>query len=158
MGATFTLPIYRDLREQMDAEAKSPDRLVFAWSMRSGAEAAWATELETQEIDSLQDDETVKIYITGNSLRDRVFEPEDGSVELDELQRKEEDGIIKATGGKERPNLRKIVDEVFRMGSEERVAVLVCGPTGMARELRGHVGKWVSRGRDVWFHDESFGW
>lgn len=158
VGATFILPIYKDLREQMDAEAISPDRLTFTWSMRSGAEASWATELETEEVDSLENDENVKIYITGSSLRDRVFDPEDGSVELDELQDKEEEGWIKANGGKERPDLRRIVDEVFRTGSEERVAVLVCGPVGMARELRKQVGKWVGKGREVWFHDESFGW
>jgi len=59
-----------------------------------------------------------------------------------------------------RPDLRKIVDDTFRHGSAdgERVAVLVCGPAGMARELRAHVGAWVARGRDVWFHDEGFGW
>lgn len=158
VGATFILPIYRDLREQMDAEAKSPDRLTFAWSMRSGAEASWATELEVRGFDVLEEDENVKIYITGSSLRDRLFVPEDGSVELDELQGKEEDNVIKATGGKERPDLGEIVNEVFRVGNEERVAVLVCGPAGMARELRSHVGKWVGRGREVWFHDESFGW
>ena len=62
------------------------------------------------------------------------------------------------SGGMERPDLGKIVDEVFRAGNEERVAVLVCGPARMARELRKHVGKWVGRGREVWFHDESFGW
>lgn len=59
---------------------------------------------------------------------------------------------------KQRPHLGAIVDSVFRKGKGERVAVLVCGPAGMARELRRDVGKWVGKGRDVWFHDESFGW
>lgn len=160
VGATFILPIYRDLRDQMDAEAKSLDRLAFVWSMRSGAEASWATELETSEVDSLENDENVKIYITGNSLRDRTFAPEDGSVELEELQelQRQGDEPIKASGGMQRPDLGRIVDEVFRMGSGERIAVLVCGPEGMARELRRCVGKWVGKGREVWFHNESFGW
>lgn len=82
--------------------------------------------------------------------------PVDGSVELDELQWTEEP--VKATGGREKPNLRKIVDETFKHGNEERIAVLVCGPAQMARELRTHVGRWVEKGRDVFFHDESFGW
>jgi len=82
--------------------------------------------------------------------------PVDGSVELDELQWTEEP--VKATGGREKPNLRKIVDETFRHGREERIEVLVCGPAQMARELRTHVGRWVEKGREVFFHDESFGW
>jgi hypothetical protein len=65
---------------------------------------------------------------------------------------------VKAAGGRERPDLRKIVDGTFRHGNEERVAVLVCGPKQMARELREQVGRWVKKGRDVYFHDESFGW
>ena len=141
----------------MDAEGRSMDRLTFVWSMRSGAESAWVTDLETAEADPLQEDENVKIYITGSSLRDRTFAPEDGSVELEDLQGDAEEPI-KASGGKERPDLAGIVDEVFRAGSEERVAVLVCGPESMARELRKSVGKWVGKGREVWFHDESFGW
>jgi NAD(P)H-flavin reductase len=152
VGATFILPIYRDLREQMESEAKSPDRLTFVWSMRSAAEALWAVS-DTPETTSLEEDPNAKIYVTGMGNENRR-EVADGSVELDELQRGEEP--VKATGGKERPHLRKIVDGVFRAGNEERVAVLVCGPSGMARELRGHVGKWVNRGREVWWHDENF--
>jgi NAD(P)H-flavin reductase len=158
VGATFIVPIYKDLREQMDAEPRSPDRMTFTWSMRSGAEASWVSEVEIEEADSLRNDENVKVYITGGSLRDRSFAPEDGSVELEELQGKDEEEPIKANGGWERPDLGKIVDELFRLGNEERVAVLVCGPADMARQLRGHVGKWVGKGREVWFHDESFGW
>ena len=157
VGATFILPIYRDLKDQMDAEGKNLDRLTFVWSMRSDAEASWATELHTKDSDSLENDEGIKIYITGGSVQDRAFAPEDGSVELEELQGGA-DEPLKASVGRERPDLRKIVDETFRMSNEERVAVLVCGPDGMARELRKCVGKWISKGRDLWFHDESFGW
>ncbi|OAA59226.1 metalloreductase Fre8 [Niveomyces insectorum RCEF 264] len=60
--------------------------------------------------------------------------------------------------GRQRPDLRQVVDSVFRHGSEERVAVLVCGPAGMVRELRASVGVWVRKGRVVWWHNESFGW
>jgi NAD(P)H-flavin reductase len=157
VGATFILPIYRDLRDQMDAEARRTDRLTFLWSVRSAAEASWATGLETEEAESLTNDESVKFYVTGDRMRDRVSAPEDGSVELQDLQ-DDVDAPIKASGGGARPDLRKIVDEIFRAGKEEKVAVLVCGPDGMARDLRKHVGKWVGKGREAWFHDESFGW
>jgi NAD(P)H-flavin reductase len=152
VGATFVLPIYRDLRDQIESDSKSPDRLTFIWSMRSAAEAFWA--VDTTGNDSLKDDEHVKIYLTRSSTDDRRHdEPADGSVELDDLRAVKEP--LKPSGGKERPNLKKIVDDVFRAGNQERVAVLVCGPTEMARELRKHVGSWVMKGREVWWHDES---
>jgi NAD(P)H-flavin reductase len=150
VGATFTLPIYQHLQEQFESEARSPDRLTFAWSMRSAAEASWAVELDTGT--KIDDDENVKIFLTrtrADSLsHDQEPIPVDGSIELDELT--EIDEPVEATGGRDRPDIEKIVDEVFRAGNEERVAVLVCGPAGMAKEVRKEVGKWVSKGRDVW--------
>ncbi len=57
-------------------------------------------------------------------------------------------------------DLIKSVEE--SMGSGIRVAVLVCGPTGMGTALRREVGRWVRRGGpgrwDVFWHDEEFGW
>ncbi|KAJ1324320.1 ferric-chelate reductase [Microdochium nivale] len=60
-----------------------------------------------------------------------------------------------------RPDLAVIVSDVFKQQQDDgkKVAVLVCGPAGMARELRRHVGAWVThKGRDVWWHDEGFSW
>ena len=57
-----------------------------------------------------------------------------------------------------RPDLRRIVDEVFAGGEEGKVAVLVCGPVGMGRVVRREVGKWVRRGREVFWHKEEYGW
>ena len=158
VGSTFILPIYLNTREQMAAEGKSLDHVKLVWSMRSAAEAIWAVDSEKEH--AIVKDKNVKIFLTRSQADDQDHRdepiPADGSVELDELQWKEEP--VKATGGRDRPDLRKIVDETFRHGIEERVAVLVCGPKQMARELRGHVGKWVEKERDVYFHDESFGW
>lgn len=158
VGSTFILPIYLHTRDQLKADAKSSDRVTLIWSMRSAAEAIWAVSEEKGN--SIEGDENVKIFLTRSNTDDQQHTdepiPVDGSVELDELQWREEP--VKATGGREKPDLRKIVDETFRYGNEERVAVLVCGPAQMARELRSHVGRWVENGRDVFFHDESFGW
>lgn len=158
VGGTFTLPIYHHLREQLDTETKSPERLTFIWSMRSASEARWA--VDSEEGRALEGDDHVKIYLTGSTSDDTRHDeeplPVDGSVELDELQWSE--GPVKASGGRKRPDLKKIVDETFKHGNEERVAVLFCGPQDMARELRIHVGRWVERGRYVFWHDESFGW
>jgi len=158
IGSTFILPIYLHVQEQLAAEGKSSDRAKLIWSMRSAAEAIWAVDSEKKN--TVVEDKNAKVFLTRSNSDDQQHGdepiPADGSVELDELQWTEEP--VKATGGRERPDLRKIVDGTFRHGNEERVAVLVCGPKQMARELREQVGRWVKKGRDVYFHDESFGW
>ncbi|TVY57591.1 Ferric/cupric reductase transmembrane component 2 [Lachnellula cervina] len=155
VGATFTLPVYHHLQKQLESEGRSPDHLTCIWSMRSAAESSWAIEPEASE--KIDDDANVKIFLT-RTREDRIQEPipADGSIELNDLTREEEP--VKATGGRDRPDIGKIVDSVFKAGHEESVAVLVCGPVEMAREVRKELGKWVSKGRNIWFHDESFGW
>jgi len=163
VGATFTLPIYQHLRDQFESEGKSPDRVTFVWSLRSAAEAAWTLDLDWEK--SVHEDENIKIFLTRNEANTEYDENEgengaggrDGSVELEDLRTRNSVEGITANGGLKRPDLKKIVDDEFMHGNEERVAVLVCGPKGMAGELRGYVGKWVKKGRHVWWHDESFG-
>jgi NAD(P)H-flavin reductase len=145
IGATFILPIYRVLHEQLKTENETSNTLTFHWSIRSGAEASWAVE-DPKEAAILRNNENVKIYITGSNTDDQQ-----NDIEWAEER-------IKANGGRERPDLREIVDHVFRAGKEEKVAVFVCGTAEMAGELRVHVGRWVHRGREVWWHDERFGW
>lgn len=174
VGATFIMPIYRSVQEQLVTEGKSPDRATFAWSMRATAEAGWAVGgdvVDGAENDEtgigaadLSDDENLKIYLTNGFLAegnhgDEALLPVDGSVEMADLQGDGQRGVkgVSVTS-RQRPDLKILVDEAFRLGREESVAVLVCGPKSMARELRKHVGTWAGRGRDVWFHDESFGW
>lgn len=56
-----------------------------------------------------------------------------------------------------RPDLAMAVEQVFSHGGAEKVAIFVCGPKSLSRNLRGHVRPWVMKGRDVWFWDEAFG-
>jgi len=156
VGATFILPIYHHLASSMPDEGLISSRVELVWSMRSVAEAHWITKDEDTRL--FGDEEHVKIYLTGAAdILASQREPEDGSIELADINVKEEE-VVRVSGGHMRPDLRKIVDETFRYGEEERIAVLVCGPAGMAEELRGHVGRWVAKGRYVWWHNESFGW
>jgi NAD(P)H-flavin reductase len=153
VGATFTLPIYKALVAQLESESSSLDRVKMIWTMRSAAEANWT---DTKAING---DPNVAIFITrskGDDV-DHTQEPipTDGSVELDELLPKDEDIVV--SGARERPDLGRIVEEMFRSGRSNKVAVLVCGPGGLAREVRAHLGGWIAKGRDIWFHDESFG-
>lgn len=59
-----------------------------------------------------------------------------------------------------RPDFRTIVAEVFAGsgGGNKKVAVLVCGPKAMSKSLRREVAVWVRKGREVWWHEEGFGW
>jgi NAD(P)H-flavin reductase len=145
IGATFILPIYRAIHQQLETESQNSNRLTFHWSIRSAEEASWAIE-DANKAAALGNDENIKIYITGRKGDDQLNDMEWAGQP------------IKANGGMQRPDLREIVDEVFRAGKGEKVAVLVCGPENMARELRVHVGRWVYRGSEVWWHDERFGW
>lgn len=57
-----------------------------------------------------------------------------------------------------RPDFREIVGGIMEKKGVRRVAVLVCGPQSMVRDLRGELGTWVGKGVEVWWHAESFGW
>lgn len=119
----------------------------------------------SQRLFSAPEDSNVKIFITGKSNQgygNQYMGSGNEGAELEELNsRARNGGDEEETFNKverSRPDLARIVDGIFSYGSEERVAVLVCGPSGMAQELRSHVGRWVGRGREVWFWDEAFGW
>lgn len=155
IGATFIIPIYWALREQLELEAGGSDRLNLIWALRSAAEAAWAMDSEKQ---TFANSSNVHLYLTrhhdtGNAL-DNVHEE---GMEMDELRESDDTvGGVKALVG--RPDLEDIVDETFSYNANEKIAVIFCGPHGMGRELRAHVGKWVIKGREVVWLEESFGW
>lgn len=159
VGATFILPIYHRVITEIGIEGSSVNRVELIWAMRSISETSWVADTKYASI--IDGDDRVKIYITGAESESSVSPEavvglEDGTVVMNDLLNTEQRGHI--SGGYVRPNLKSIVDKTFRQGLEERVAVLVCGPAEMARELRELVGQWVAKGRDVWWHDESFGW
>lgn len=144
VGATFTVPLYRALTEDGGAI-----RAEMVWVVRERGEVAWATAEG-----GLLEDENVQVFVTrGGGAAEGA-----SGVEMGVLGRRRSNGAVgRETVHRGRPDLGKIVDEVFRGGADERVAVLVCGPEAMAREVRGHVGVWARRGRDVWWHNEGFG-
>lgn len=156
IGATFILPIYRALQEQLEMEAGDCDRVNLTWALRSAAEAEWATDSEKQ---TFAQSSNVHVYLTRHQMRGNALESafSGQGMEMDELRESREIvGGVKPLAG--RPDLKGIVDETFSNHVDERVAVVFCGPHGMGRELRNHVGKWVARGREVVWHSESFGW
>ncbi|PFH57518.1 hypothetical protein XA68_14904 [Ophiocordyceps unilateralis] len=144
VGATFSLPIYRFLREQLPSA-----RIRLIWSVRGLADAAWASDAGLLP----EDDRDVQLFISGGASAPYDTADTDSAVEMRSLRQ--------ASSPRHRlgrPDLETIVDDVFRQGLEEPVAVLVCGPAEMAAEVRRRVRPWVMLGRDVWWHSESFGW
>ncbi|KAL8714255.1 MAG: hypothetical protein Q9220_001984 [cf. Caloplaca sp. 1 TL-2023] len=170
VGATFTLPIYRDLRHRgVDAS-----RMKFVWAVRDVKDIGWARELLKQETEELG----IEVYETGTSSKqqqqggDEAIELQDHREPLLQEARDgddDDDGTtsslshlppnIKISHHRRRPNFSSLVQETFAsVPASGKVAVLVCGPPGMGAALRKEVGVWVSRGREVWWHGEEFGW
>ncbi|KAH7018337.1 ferric reductase like transmembrane component-domain-containing protein [Microdochium trichocladiopsis] len=162
VGATFILPIYRSL-----ASERIGPRVKMIWALRSAAQATWATTT----IEGLVNDENCDLFLTGNILASSPMPHsqnghagEGSDIAMTRLSARTPTTTHISNGhqhiNEKRPDLANIVDDVFKKvtPSQGRVAVLVCGPAAMARELRASVGVWVAKGRDVWWHDEGFSW
>ncbi|KAJ4292991.1 hypothetical protein N0V88_005655 [Collariella sp. IMI 366227] len=169
VGATFTLPLYRSIVSENPGA-----RVEMVWAIRSAGDATWA--VTGKEAQALLKDDNIHIFITGDIVDPEGTEPlrqnrtaeqtangsgagddDQGEVEMNAMFRDRRRGRYTAQHNRKRPDLKNIVDDLFKHGQEERVAVLVCGPSEMARELREHVGVWVRKGRSVWWHKEGFG-
>ncbi|KAI0486757.1 ferric reductase like transmembrane component [Xylaria cf. heliscus] len=154
VGATFTLPLYHWIL------AENPTaRVKMVWAVRGAGDATWPTVKEGK---SIVDDDNIQLFLTRDILEnvdgDERLSGDSENLELASLSESRRQTRDASIQNDKRPDLRKIVDDVFRQGFEERVAVLVCGPEAMARELRSHVGVWARKGRYVWWHNESFAW
>ncbi|KAL8998528.1 MAG: hypothetical protein Q9169_002471 [Polycauliona sp. 2 TL-2023] len=200
IGATFTLPIYRDLINRLNTKNENENerkgKVKFIWAVKSLEDANWAFEYLDESHAA-----GAELYISGSgdghdipsSVGTRKKKTEEDGVEVeDEGDGNGDEGIelqqrarllsddpspspsssssspstipANLTIHHSRPNLAAIVNETFstpQPGSSHtptKVAVLVCGPTGMGAALRREVGVWVGRGREVWWHNEEFGW
>lgn len=152
VGATFVLPIYHAIT------AENPSAKVqLVWALRSAGDATWATSSPSGQ--SVLDDPHVQLFLTGDmGLSSPSDDTVDSSIEMAPLSSSTRRNAASRRSSARRPDVQKIVDDTFRQGGEEAVAVLVCGPAEMAREVRMRVRPWAMRGRKVWWHDESFGW
>ena len=175
VGATFTLPLYLDLLHRA-ARGESIPGIRFIWSIRQSADAGWGIKQLLEACGTLP--ESFNAYVTHSDVDERDLtssarrtqdRPEAESSDFIELQERDRllSGLSSSEGsvsrdGKTmqngRPEFRAIVDEVFSYDSSERVAVMVCGPSGMGMSVRREVARWVWKGRDVFWHGEEFGW
>ena len=160
VGATFALPIYRDLLIRNErVEGESIPGVRFVWTVRQAADARWGFDQLRHHSAGEGSSTGLELYVTGSPSQS------DGDFELRErevLLRNSPSTAVDEHSGQDvrrgRPDLRNIVDAVFSNDSGESVAVLVCGPQGMGAALRNEVGRWVGKGRDFFWHSEEFGW
>lgn len=156
-------------------------KLKFLWSVKKIGDVGWGVEY-------LKGGSGCEIFCTGNdqsSPKRKGNGHEDAEIELQERAKlmdddnpndgndNEDDDKIGVslpptiTLHNKRPNFRQIVQETFSPNSNEesspaappqKVAILICGPSGMGAALRREIWPWVKGGREVWWHSEEFGW
>jgi len=154
VGATFIMPLYEHvITENPSAQVE------LVWAVRNTGEVTWPV---LPSGDSIHDDGRIRLFLTGDNIESTsvVAGSSNGlnDIELNRLEKDNQRTTRIPVENHKRPDLQGIVDEVFRQGNHDRVAVVVCGPVQMAHDLRRAVGIWVKMGRDVWFHNESFSW
>ncbi|KAL8829591.1 MAG: hypothetical protein Q9170_006098 [Blastenia crenularia] len=159
VGATFTMPLYRDLVDR----GIGAGRMRFVWVVREVEDARWGVEYLT---------EGCEVYCTGRqSKKGRKLQDEDDDegIELQErtgLMEGEVDDSETDLGlpphislHRGRPDFSLTIGEIFaEEPAPRKLAVLVCGPAGMATALRSEVGRRVGKGVEVFWHNEEFGW
>ncbi|KAG6011046.1 hypothetical protein E4U21_000077 [Claviceps maximensis] len=151
VGATFTLPLYHALQSEIPSA-----KIQLIWAIRSAGDATWAVSYGPNGT-SILDDSNIHIFLTGDmGVSDIRGNANGGDVELSQLSRV--NNPLTFNHNRKRPDIQKIVDDTFRQSSSESVAVLVCGPADMTREVRRRVGIWAKKGRRLWWHNENFGW
>ncbi|KXS95627.1 hypothetical protein AC578_3563 [Pseudocercospora eumusae] len=184
VGATFIVPLYRQLLSDLSPSKGSYRRqkVSFLWIARSMADVSWAVP-EDSEREGFT--ERLTVFLTKDTEGHATTtsdgfaiggDEEDGAPGEEGIELEERKNLI-AEGGDEkggvnsdgdnatnglslrvgRPDLAQAVQDVFTQSSTERVAIVVCGPRGLSRNVRKEVGRWVKRGRDVWFWEEVFG-
>lgn len=166
VGATFIMPVYRAMIEAAAVDDRTEDVLSktrVVWSVRNTSETSWALSAAAKDDAALS---KVEVYVTraGESASKSIHLDDDdneGDIELaeghglladDKDDEKPLSGVCSREG---RPDIADITRDTFS-NERERVAVLVCGPETMTTELRDHVGTYVWRGRDVFWHAEAF--
>jgi NAD(P)H-flavin reductase len=171
VGATAILPLYRYIRT---ASSSTPVRLL--WAVREASELMWAENILRDSASGVADKSKVRLFVTRG---ERGLDVSEGGNEAPGLESSKQlddissilaeneiekgptgvgtEGIFRdAVMSPARPDLQSEVDEMFGQDSDERVAVVVCGPATMVDDLRAALAFWIEAGRDVYFDKASF--
>lgn len=118
---------------------------------RTATSAAASRALEQQAAGSESEEEGIELEEADGLLASSASET------LTQRERRiRNDPTVEVHDG--RPSLSTIVDDMF-VSREEKIAVIVCGPTSLERAVRQEVGRWVYKGQhDLFYHAEAFGW
>lgn len=188
VGATYILPIYTSLLlhqiQSSPSSASPPRNMKMVWLVKTLADAAWGIEYLSAFIPADMDgDIDVDIYITASpSSPSPLVDKREHGFDHPPLPPSRPKGV-KIHHVNRRPNLRPEIDSFFlsvepslsppssssssrpvdprklqRRAVYPEVTAFVCGPRGLAAEVRRYVGRWVLReGRDVRWVEEVFG-
>lgn len=175
VGATFTLPIYRHLLQSCAEESMTvAPKIRFVWSVRQAADAEWGLKQLRESSDGTLP-AGCEIYVSGSQHHLPLT---GNTIGKDSIELQERETLLNSSSDNEdndeepklpslttpqpftrgRPDLPTIVKKVFEDSEGGKVAVLVCGPSGLGKALRREVGGWVWKGREVFWHEEVFGW
>lgn len=162
VGATFTLPVYIDLLQRAETGEHTPP-VRFIWTVRDAHDAQWGIDQLRGQLGKLPD---MELHVSRTEIERQYGTRRQDDVQAIELQQREQfqhqiknfDANLVDVAKEGRPEMKTVVDEIFGVDANDRVAVLVCGPKGMGKNVRTEVGRWVKRGRDVFWHGEEFGW
>lgn len=164
VGATYIHPLYRTITEAGNFNHEKT-HVRYIWAVRKLAETQWAFQtLPESRIPTSPPPTFVEVFVTqpsGPNLQ--AFEAAEDEFELEEdegllavveeMLEKPREGVTVKEG---RPDISAVVSDVC--GNEGRIAVFVCGPERLSGEVSQTVERWVYKGHDIYFHDETFGW
>ena len=140
-------------------KASITNKLSFIWSVRTPNDAIWGLDAIRKEYGCLP--HGFELFVSGKPKEaqhpTRASNIKESSFAAEEASTLEQADVKHATKPG-RPQVNEIVERVFSRSESQRVAVLVCGPAALGRDVRREVGKWVWQGRDVWWHEEQFSW
>ena len=160
VGATFGIPVYRQLRAASMSSGGKQVR--FVWLVRSFADATWAFS-DKRWAAELHGSELYVTHRAGSGVQETGADAGllSGDVEMaelcsgpDEQQYHEYGEAAAVTFG--RPDLSVMVDEACAE-TAGGVAVLVCGPDCMLSELWACVRRLEKKGKHMYWHAERFG-
>ena len=169
-----------------DEGAEGTQRKVkLVWFVRSEADASWGVAGDEKEREMWE--RNVEVVLTGKrgaastdvdghryrkgGTKDGGVLDRDEDIELAEREALLDEGLVDGeseeavqksistvrAGGRER--LSACIDEFLAVKSDGMVAVLVCGPPGMARSVRAEIRMRAEQGmqdKQVFFHAEEF--
>lgn len=188
VGATFIIPIYRNIMATQDlVHAGTHVRCI--WAVQKFAETQWAFPESSSPDDEQEDNagaeangngllrgpNNVEVYVTrplGPSLHadpsaSGVFavDPDDEEGEGIEMQENEqllgmEEQMEKPRKGMDLKSGRPVMRDIVDevFSKGMRTAVICCGPKRLTEDLKKSVEVWVNKGHDVFWYDETFGW